>query len=132
MSLTERFYVTMPEEIPMFTEGFRVAPNEGTFPVDATVYVQAADKNDDEYLLTFGIERKGPYESDYLITLREADPPLSQQPLGEREVFVRGDKIIHGREFLLDAAMPTLSQTAFKALRIFSNIEQIVIPRIED
>jgi len=131
MSLTERFYVTMPENIPTFTEGYRVAPNEGIFPVDATVYVQAADENDDEYLLTFGIQPKGPFESEHLITLLDSEPPLSQRPLYEREVFVRNDIIIQGRPFLLDSALPALSQTAFTALRIFSNVEQVVIPRFD-
>ena len=129
MSLTERFYITMPEEIPTFTEGYRVAPNEGIFPVDAKVYVQAADENDEDYLLTFAIQPKGPFEKDHLITLLDSEPPLSLQPLYEREVCVRNDIIIQGREFLLDPILPVLSQTAFTALRIFSNIEQVVIPR---
>jgi len=131
MSLTERFYVTMPEDIPTFTEGVRVAPNEGSFPVDATVYVQARDKNDDEYLLTFAIQPKGPSEKDHLITLVDSEPPLSEGPLYPRETFVKDDIIIQGRDFTIDSAFPILSQTAFRAMRIFSNVEQIVIPRIE-
>ncbi len=124
MRSTERFYVTMPEEIPTFTEGFRVAPNEGTFPVDATVHVLT----EDEYFLTFKMFPKGPSERSYLISLVDSEPPLASSRVHEKEVYVKGDVLIQGREFNLDSAFPYLSKTAFTAMRIFSNIEEIVLP----
>jgi len=127
MPPTERYFVTMPEDIPTFTEGFRVAPNEGLFPLDATINVLT----EDEYFLTFKIFPKGPAESEYLISLVDAEPPLSDGPLYEKEVYVRDDVLIHGREFSLDSALPVLSSTAFKAMRIFSNVEGIELPFIE-
>ena len=117
----------MPENIPTFNEGFRVAPNEGSFPVDATVHVLT----EDEHFLTFRMYPKGPAQEDYLISLIDSEPPLSQNPVYEKEVYVHDDILIQGREFTLGSALPILSRTAFKAMRIFSNVEAIVLPIVE-
>lgn len=127
MSHAERFYVTMPEEIPTFTEGFRVAPNEGGFPVDATVYVTT----EDDHFLTFKMFPHGPFEKDYLISLVSSEPPIYLQELYDKEVYVRGDMLVQGRQFELASTFPILSKTAFTAMRIFSNVERIEIPVIE-
>jgi len=127
MPRTEVHLFTMPDDVPTYTEGYRVAPNEGLFPLDATVNVLT----EDEHFLTFKIYPKGPAETDHLISLVESDPPLSSKPLYEKEVYVQGDILIHGREFNLHSALPILSKTAFKAMRIFSNVETLEIPVIE-
>lgn len=125
MSISERFYVTMPEEIPTFTEGVRVAPNErGNIPVGASVYVLT----EDEHFLTFKIIPKGPMEKDSLVSFVESEPPLSSSAVYEGEVYVQDDVIVQGKEFVLDSAFPILAKTAFKAIRIFSNVELVVIP----
>lgn len=124
MSISERFFITMPPEIPTFKEGVRVAPNEGSFPVDATVHVLT----EDNYFLTFNILPKGPAQKDHLISLVDSEPPLSSRPVYEKEIYVQNDIIVKGQEFVLDSSFPILSQTAFKAMRIFSNIELIEIP----
>jgi hypothetical protein len=85
---------------------------------------------EDNYFLTFKMFRKGPAEKDYLISLIDSEPPLSPKPVYEKEVYVKDDIIIQGREFTLDSPFPSLSKTAFTAMRIFSNVEEVVIPSI--
>lgn len=128
MSRTEQFYITMPESHPTANEGKRVAPNEGNFPVDAVVNVFT----DDDHLLTFRMFKKGPFEKEYLIALVDAKPPITEQPIYEKEIYVMGDKIIEGREFHLGAPLPVMSQTAFTAMNIFANVEKMVIPLSND
>jgi len=128
MSSAERFFYTMPDEIPTAREVFRVAPNENLFPVDATVQVVT----DDDHLLCFRIEKKGPMQPDYLVTLISSEPPVTTHVPYLKEVYVKGDRIVQGREFTLDSAMPILlGRTTFTALQMFSNIEEAVIPQID-
>jgi hypothetical protein len=118
----------MPESIPTAKKGARVAPNEGNFPVDASVNVFT----DDGHLFNFKIAKKGPSQPDYLITLVNSEPPITEQPPYEKEVYVREDKIVEGQEFTLDSSMPVIiGKTTFKAINIFANVEVAVIPLVE-
>jgi hypothetical protein len=128
MSHTEQFYITMPESHPTANEGKRVAPNEGNFPVDATVNVFT----EDDHILTFRMFKKGPFEKEYLIALVDAKPPITERPIDEKEIYVMDDIIVQGREFHLGAAFPLMSRSAFVAMNIFANVEKIVIPLNDD
>lgn len=127
MSQIERFYVTMPEEIPTANHCSRVAPNEGHFPLDATVSVFT-----EEHLLKFKFFPKGPAQKDYLVSLVDAEPPLTQTPMHDKEVYVVGDMIVEGREFRLASALPIIKKISFQALYICANIEQIDIPLTDE
>lgn len=123
MSKFERFHVTMPEEIPTATECYRVAPNEGYFPLDATISVFT-----EEHLLRFQFLPKGPMATDYLISYIDSEPPLTSKPTLDKEVYVEGDVLIEGREFRLASALPILSITAFRACEMLANIAEVELP----
>ena len=128
MPRTEQFFSTMPESMPTFTEGARIDPNDGSFPHDATIHVTA----ENDQFFTFKILPKGPAEDDYLISMVESDPPIYSAPLYDKEVYVKGDVLKKGYEFVLDSALPILSQTAFKAMQIFTNVQRVNLPNMDD
>lgn len=114
----------MPEEFPTANKIARVDPNKD-FPSDATANVFT----DDGHLLTFRVFKKGPQQSDYLISLVDAKPPITVDPPADKEIYVKGDRIIVGAELTLDSLFPVIiGRTTFKAMHIFSNIETIVVP----
>lgn len=127
MYKSEHFYVAMPQEIPTANQCFRVAPNEGHFPLDAIVSVFT----EDDHLLKFKMYPKGPSQTDYLIGLVDAEPPLMQTPLEDKEIYVVGDRIIEGREFRLASSLPIIRKISFQAIKMFANIEAVDIPLAE-
>ena len=130
MKGTERFYVTMPDSEPTANEFSRIAPNEGHFPIDATVTVLA----EDGHVMNFAILPKGPQQKDYLLSLIDSKPPITTTTPYEKEVYVIGDRISKGEKFQLTSAFPIfLSETAFKAIAIYANVAAVVLPMtIED
>lgn len=101
----------------------RVAPNEGSYPLDATVRVTT--DTPEGHVLTFNFYPEG---SRHRIFLIAAEPPLETQPIGLRDYWVRGDRIVRDREFRLDSTEPFLARTCFNALRIESNIMDLNAP----
>lgn len=124
MLRTESYFIALPEDVPVFNDGVRVAPNEGTFPLDATVKVWT----EDEHMLTFQIVPKAPARTDFLISLVESDPPLSEDGISENDIYVEEDKLIKGREFWLASAVSGLAKRAFVAAAITSNVVKIELP----
>lgn len=126
MSASERIHKTMPETLENFESGCRIAPNEGSFPLDAAVHV----RTEDEYFLRFKAVPTGTGDEAYGLTLVEAFPPLYDETYvpQDGDVLVEGDKLIKGREFSLSPAGIALSKTAFKVLEIKTNIATIVLP----
>jgi hypothetical protein len=126
MSASERIHITKPETLENFEPGCRIAPNEGSFPLDAAVHV----RTEDEYLLRFKAVTGGTDGDAYGLTLVEAFPPLYDEATvpQDGDVLVEGDKLIKGREFSLAPAGIALSKTAFKVLEIKTNIATIVLP----
>lgn len=124
MSHTERILKTISPDNPRLYPGVRVAPNEGTFPTDATVFVETEDGHD----MIFKMYPKGPSQADYLISLVYSEPPISGNNLMEKEVYVKNDVMKKGETFQLDSAFPILAQTAFVALSIQADVETIVLP----
>jgi len=128
MAHTERFLYTTPENLPTAMSGGIVAPNEQEFPLDATVRVFT----DDGHLMTFNIVKKGPEQSDYLLSLVSAEPPITEQLPSEKEVYVKGDRILRDKEFTLESALPVIiGRTTFTAMGIFSNVLVAEIPLID-
>lgn len=119
MNITERMYVTSPDP-EYITDGARVAPNEGSFPVDASIQVET-----ESHFLAFDIEPKSTDETEYAITLIDAIPPLMDEA---EKVIVEGDVLIKDREFILISQGKHIAAQAFRAVRIQTNVEQIVIP----
>lgn len=107
--------VTTPDEWSQ--EIVRVAPNEGLYPLDATVRVTT--DSPEGHVLTFNFYPEGGRHRIFLV---DAEPPLEERSIGLRDYWVRGDRIIRDREFILDASAPFLARTSFRAMHIESNI----------
>lgn len=124
MPRSEHLPVTMPDEFPTANKVARVDPNNG-FPSDATAHVFT----EDGHLMTFRMFKKGPQQSEYLISLMDSKPPVTTYPPSEKEVYVKNDVISKDAEFSLDSMFPIIiGRATFKAIQILSNIETIVIP----
>ena len=125
MIRSEYIPVTMPEEIPSAIKNVRIDPND-KFPVDGVANVFT----DDGHLLTFKMFRKGPQQKDYLISLMDSKPPITTYPPSEKEVYVKNDIIIQGREFTIDSMFPIIiGRTTFRAIEILTNVETMAVPR---
>lgn len=126
MSTSERIYFTSPDPDYIFEEGARVAPNDGDFPTDATVHVET-----DTHFLEFGIEPKNEEETEFVIALVDSLPPL---PNSDHDiVIVEGDVLKKNQEFTLISTGSNMAAQSFRAMRILSNVEQIVIyPRNDE
>ena len=127
MIRSERLLFSMPAELPTANVAARVDPNNG-FPADAKVRVFT----DDGHMFSFEMFKKGPAQADYLISLVSAEPPITVEQPYEKEIYVKDDIIIQGKEFTLESALPTMfGRTTFRALEILSNVELLVVPRDE-
>ena len=124
MKRTERMIFTMPDELPTTNRVGRVDPNNG-FPSDAGVHVFT----DDGHMLSFKILKKGPEQPDYLISLVSAEPPITTNPPLEKEIYVRDDIIIEGKEITLDSVLPIIiGRETLRVVEILSNIEMLIVP----
>jgi hypothetical protein len=124
MIRSEYIPVTMPEEFPTANKNVRIDPND-KFPVDGVANVFT----DDGHLFSFRMFKKGPQQKDYLISLMDSKPPITTYPPDEKEIYVKDDIIIEGREFTIDSMFPIIiGRTTFRAIQILTNVETIAVP----
>jgi len=117
----------MPNEIPQSNEYSLIAPNKGVFPIGSMFSVLTEEGP----LLTFSVEKKGPMQSAFLLSLVESQPPITTHKPDHKEVYVPADEIAHGSMFRLDSALPVLiGRTTFTALRIFSDDAGVFDPTV--
>jgi small nuclear ribonucleoprotein (snRNP)-like protein len=125
MKGSETLFVTMPEYESTANKFSRVAPNEGHFPIDATVTVLTEDGHE----MRFAVLRKGDQQPEALLSLASCEPPITTMAPYEKEVFVKGDRIIEGRDFELVSAFPIfLGRAVFKAMHITANVAMVEVP----
>jgi hypothetical protein len=124
MTMTEGIYFTSPDPDYIFGEGVRVAPNEGNFPTDATVHVET-----DTHFLEFSIEPKNETETEYVIALVDSLPPL---PRATDDIIVEGDILKKNQHFTLVSHGSNMATQSFKAMRILSNIEKLLVPSMDE
>jgi len=125
MSKTERIYFTSPDPDYFFEEGAMVAPNDGKFPIDATIQVET-----ESHFLEFGIVPKNEDESEFAIELTYAVPALSDSPTdtnGEN-LIVEGDVLRKAQPFTVASPGSRMAVHSFRALKIFTNVEVLIVP----
>jgi hypothetical protein len=121
MRTAETLFFTAPHPDYVFSEGARVAPNQEGFPAGAIIYVET-----DSNFLEFGIEREGPDETGFVISLVDCFPPLPEID-ARQALIVDGAMLKKGQEFTLVSAGSSLARHVFKSLKIVSNIERTAI-----
>jgi len=112
------------ELLPHFAEAARIAPNERVFPKGTLVNIVTTDY----HFLEFEILPKGPSQEEHLMTLIRSEPPIYENELHEKEVYVDDDILAKDRELRLSSAFPILTQTAFRVLALEANIKDRNMP----
>jgi len=125
MAMTERLYFTSPDPDFMFSDGARVAPNEGSFPTDAIVHVET-----ETHFLEFTIAPKVDQPAEYMITLKDALPPLGETR--DEALIVAGDILKKSQDFTLISQQSGIARQSFRAMRILANIEGLAVPVIDN